>query len=85
MDNYQTPHTERLHVIERYHLVDAGRTLEVNIHVEDPGAFTMPWNAIQRYRRVDNTPMIEIACPENNDDHFHHSLEPMPQADKPDF
>ena len=23
------------------------------MHVEDPGAFTMPWNAIQRYRTFD--------------------------------
>jgi hypothetical protein len=29
--------------------------------------------------------MIEIACPENNSDHFHHGLEPIPQADKADF
>ena len=53
VDNYFTPHTEKLHVIERYRMIDEGRTLEVNIHVEDPGAFTMPWNAIQRYTRVE--------------------------------
>ena len=53
IDGYLTPHTERLHVVERFHLIDGGKTLEVNIHVEDPGAFTMPWNAIQRYRRVE--------------------------------
>ena len=27
--------------------------LEVNLHVEDFGAFTTPWDAIQRYRRVE--------------------------------
>jgi hypothetical protein len=85
VDNYQTPHTEALHVVERYHLIDAGNTLEVNIHVEDPGAFTTPWNAIQRYRKVNRGPLSEMACAENNDDHFHHGLEPMPEADKPDF
>jgi len=53
IDGYLTPHTQRLHVVERFHLIDGGKTLEVNIHVEDPGAFTMPWNAIQRYRRVE--------------------------------
>jgi hypothetical protein len=85
VDNYQTPHTEALHVVERYHLIDGGNTLEVNIHVEDPGAFTTPWNAIQRYRKVNRGPLPEMVCAENNDDHFHHGLEPMPEADKPDF
>ena len=50
VDGFGTPHTKQLHVIERYHLVDGGKTLEANVHVEDPGAFTMPWDAIQRYR-----------------------------------
>jgi hypothetical protein len=85
VDNYQTPHTTQLHVAERFHLVDGGKTLEVNARIEDPGAFTTPWNAIQRYRRVEQGPLIEMACPENNGDHFHQDLGPMPQADKPDF
>ncbi|HMI95312.1 MAG TPA: hypothetical protein VK479_02295 [Micropepsaceae bacterium] len=53
VDGFQTPHTEQLHVVERFHLIDGGKTLEVNLHVEDPGAFTTPWDAIQRYRRVE--------------------------------
>lgn len=53
IDGFQTPHTEQLHVVERFRLIDGGKTLEVNLHVEDPGAFTTPWNAIQRYRRVE--------------------------------
>jgi hypothetical protein len=53
VDNYYTPHTERLHVVERFHMIDGGDRLEVRIHVEDPGAFTMPWDALQRYRRVE--------------------------------
>jgi hypothetical protein len=85
VDNYQTPHTEALHVVERYHLIDGGNTLEVNVRVEDPSAFATPWNAIQRYRKVDRGPLAEMVCAENNDDHFHHNLEPMPEADKPDF
>jgi hypothetical protein len=85
VDNYQTPHSEQLHVIERLHMIDQGKTLEVNVHVEDPSAFTTPWNAIQRYRRVDRAPFSEVVCAENNGDHFHHGLEPMPEADRPDF
>jgi hypothetical protein len=40
-------------VVERFHMIDGGEILEVNVHVEDPGAFTMPWDAIQRYRRFE--------------------------------
>jgi hypothetical protein len=53
IDGFDTPHTAQLHVIERFHLVDGGETLQVDVHVEDPGAYTTPWNAIQRYRRYE--------------------------------
>jgi hypothetical protein len=53
IDGYSTPHTDKLHVIERFHLINGGKTLQVDVRVEDPGAFTTPWNAIQRYRRVE--------------------------------
>jgi hypothetical protein len=85
VDNYQTPHTAQLHVVERFRMVDDGKTLEVNVRVEDPGAFAMPWTAIQRYRRVETGPLAEMACAENNGDYFNHGMEPIPQADKPDF
>jgi hypothetical protein len=51
------PHTDRLHVVERFRMIEGGKTLEVNVNVEDPGAFTTPWNAIQCYRRVERGPM----------------------------
>jgi hypothetical protein len=85
VDNYLTPHTEQLHVVERFRMIDAGKTLEVNVHVEDPGAFTMPWNAIQRYRRTETGPMPETVCAENNEDHFNQDIGPMPVANKADF
>jgi hypothetical protein len=53
IDQFDTPHTERLHTVERYHMTNGGKTLEVNLHVEDPGAFTTPWDAMQRYKRVE--------------------------------
>jgi hypothetical protein len=53
LDGFNTPHTKELHVTERLQLVDGGEVLEANVHVEDPGAFTMPWNAIQRFRRFE--------------------------------
>jgi hypothetical protein len=53
VDEFMTPHTTQLHVVERFHLIDGGKVLEVNVHVEDPGAFTTPWNAIQRFRQYE--------------------------------
>jgi hypothetical protein len=86
VDNYRTPHTTALHTVERFRILDGGNTLEVNVRVEDPGAFAMPWNAVQRYRRVEeDTPLHEMVCAENNTDHFNQGLVPMPQADHPDF
>jgi len=85
VDNYFTPHTEQLHVVERFRMIEGERTLEVQVHVEDPGAFTTPWNAMQLYRRMDNGPMIETVCAENNDDHFDHGVGAIPTAERPDF
>jgi hypothetical protein len=53
VDGFGTPHTTQLHVIERFHLIEDGKVLEANIHVEDPGAFTMPWDATQRFRQYE--------------------------------
>ena len=53
VDGFGTPHTKQLHVVERFRLIDGGQGLEANIHVEDPGAFTTPWNALQRFRQYE--------------------------------
>jgi hypothetical protein len=85
VDNYRTPHTDRLHVVERFHMVDSAKTLEVDIHVEDPGAFTTPWNAVQRYRRAEQGPILESFCAENNANYFNYDVDPMPQSSRLDF
>jgi hypothetical protein len=59
IDNFRTPHTEKLHVVERFRMIDHGNMLEANIRIEDPGAFTMRWNVVQRWRRVQQGPMYE--------------------------
>jgi hypothetical protein len=85
IDNFRTPHTEKLHVVERFRMLDGGNSLEANIQVDDPGAFTTPWNAIQRWRRVEQGPMFERVCAENPRDLYERDTEPVPRADKPDF
>ncbi len=85
IDEFRTPHTEQLHVIERFHMVDGGRTMQVDLHVEDPGTFTTPWDAIQRYRRVSQGPLQEQTCSENNVNYFNEPYDAMPEANRPDF
>jgi len=84
IDNYRTPHTTQLHVVERFRLADGGRTLHVAINEDDPGAFNMPWSARQTYRRTRTGMMEETVCAENNIA-FDASVSELPQADKPDF
>src|SRR5256714_3925661 len=38
-DIYRTPHTEKMHVVERWRMVDGGDGMEVVFTVEDPDAF----------------------------------------------
>ena len=85
VDNYRTRHTDQLHVVERWKLAADGQTVGVLVFVEDPGAFTMPWSAVQRWRRVENAPISTAACNENNGDFFNEGLVPLPQAAAPDF
>jgi hypothetical protein len=81
VDNFRTPHTEKLHVVERWRVIDDGKVLEVRFTVDDPDAFYEPWSAIQRYGRVQQ-PLREDICAENNQHLFDYHI---PVADKPDF
>ena len=83
IDNYRTPHSDKLHVVERFQVINGGKTLQVDVHVEDPGAFTMPWNTVQRYDRVQQGPLMEFVCAENRTKVG--NVDPMPEAKAPDF
>jgi hypothetical protein len=85
VDNYRTPHTDRLHVVERFKLTNAETRIEVTVTVEDPGAFTAPWTAQQTYRRIEIGPMQESTCIEGNFNYFNFDLDPLPTAMKADF
>ena len=100
VDNYRTPHTDKLHVVERFHMIEGGKTMEVNIHVEDPGAFTTPWNAIQRFAKFEGSArndgrLVESICAESASlSHFDYGnygashtaeIAPVPHADRSDF
>jgi hypothetical protein len=88
VDYYLTPHTDQLHVVERYRRVDDGKTLEVTFTVEDPGAFTMPWTGSQRYQLVD-APYQEVVCAEGEIfsplQFREQGVVPLPEAKDLDF
>jgi hypothetical protein len=85
VDNYLTPHTKDLHVVERFTLAQDGRTLNVTVTVEDPGAFTTKWSARQTYHLEFQGPWDESPCAENNANYFGFDVSALPQADTPDF
>ena len=84
VDDFRTPHSEKLHVVERFKMSADRRTMEDFITVDDPGAFTRQWSGIQRFELVE-WPLKESVCAENNENFFHYAVAAMPEAGKPDF
>jgi hypothetical protein len=85
VDNYRTPHSEQLHVIERWKITGGGQGIEVFFTVYDPGAFTTPWSGMMRYRANPGEPMEEFICAENNRDPWDLDAYSAPQDTTPDF
>ena len=81
VDNYRTPHTEKLHVTERWRMVDEGKNIEVAMTIEDPDTYNQPWQAVRRFRREQGT-LTEEICAENNQHLFDYGI---PEAKTPDF
>lgn len=83
LDNYRTPHTDKLHVTERWRLIEDGKKLEILLTIDDPGTFNQPWQALRQYSRADRT-LSEDICSENNVNPFNIDYG-TPVASKPDF
>ena len=80
VDMYRTPHSESLHVVERWSLADGDKALQVRVTVDDPQTYYQPWSGILRYRKVQQ-PVQEAVCAENNQQFDYH----MPTARTRDF
>jgi hypothetical protein len=83
IDRFGTPHTEAMHVVERYRVAPDRRSLRVDFTVDDAGAFNMPWHAAVVYSRGTSYPG-ERPCAENNREGM-TGIVPMPVASKSDF
>jgi hypothetical protein len=65
------PHTEQLHLTERYKRPDYAH-LQVEITIDDPGAFTKPWAIRSVWNLAPGEDIGEYFC-ENNRDAAHLS------------
>jgi len=84
LDWFRTPHTEKMHVVERFKLSPDEKVLTAVVKVEDPDTFNEPLYMSRRWNKSPN-PLLEMVCAENNQDRFGKNLFPMPQANSPDF
>jgi hypothetical protein len=64
------PHTEKLHITERYRRTDMGH-LESEVTIDDPGAYTKSFTMFGHFPLQTNTEIMEYICNENNQDVNH--------------
>jgi hypothetical protein len=67
LDMRGLPGTESLKVIERYSRPSIGR-VNIDVTIDDPKAYTKPWDVKLSWRLVPDTDLIESICEENNRD-----------------
>ena len=68
---FGNPQTEQLQITERYRRVDLGH-LEVELTIEDPGAYKRPWKLKRVNSLAPNSEeILEYVCAENNRDPQH--------------
>jgi hypothetical protein len=85
VDNFRTPHSEKLHVVERLRLVEDGKFLEAEVLIDDPAVFVKPLHVTKRSRRVEaNLAEWRCAAGEINNP-FAQDADPLPTAAKADF
>jgi hypothetical protein len=62
LDDSGLPHSESLHLTERYQLDKDGRTLHARFTIDDPKMFTQPWDAKADYVRRPEYEIPEQVC-----------------------
>jgi len=65
IDRQGTPHTDRLHLIERFTRTDFN-TLKYEFTIDDPGAYTAPWTSGILLRWSAGQELFEYICQDNN-------------------
>ena len=65
IDREGSPHTDKLHMIERFSRPDFN-TLQYEVTVDDPGAYTATWTGGFVLRWSPGTELFEYVCQDNN-------------------
>jgi hypothetical protein len=74
------PHTEKLHIVERYTRTNFG-TLINEITIDDPGAYARPFKVSFAAKLSPGDELIEYICNENNQDVSHIQGPPAEPGD----
>jgi hypothetical protein len=65
LDRRGLPHTERLHTVERFLRTDKN-TIDYKITIDDPGAYTKPYDGGFNLRYNENQELFEYVCQQAN-------------------
>jgi len=65
LDVNGAPLTDQVKIIERFRRPSVG-TLEIDVTIDDPKAYTRPWTVRVNQRLLPDTSLIEFVCQENN-------------------
>lgn len=68
IDRGQAPHTEKLHLIEKFTRTDMN-TMSYELTVDDPLAYTATWSRTSSMRFAANSELFEYICQDNNQAH----------------
>ena len=70
LDQAGHPHTEQMHLTERYTRTDS-LTLKYEVIIDDPGAYAKPWTTTNTVRWRPGLKLMEYVCYENEKDSDH--------------
>jgi len=77
LDTIGHPHSDALHVIERFTRTDAGH-IAYEVTIDDPKIFTKPWTNKRTFTLRPDWEIMEYSCEENNKDLYEGHLKQPP-------
>ncbi len=77
LDTIGHPHSDALHVIERFTRTDANH-IGYEVTIDDPKIFTKPWANKRTFTLRPDWEIMEYSCEENNKDLYEGHLKPPP-------
>ena len=78
LDTIGHPHSDALHVIERFTRTDATH-IGYEVTIDDPKTFTKPWTNKRTFTLRTDWEIMEYSCEENNKDLYDGHIKPPPR------